>query len=89
MIPRAYLIHIAGFILAGVLWMTSLYQLEIIYIWQGIGKDEFEMPFYLWTMSLPVARDLWYLVNGAAFAVGMISALTFGAKRTRRKHGEH
>jgi len=85
MIPKEYLPNILGLVFAGVLWMTSLYQLEIIYIWLAIGKQEFEMPYFLWTCSLPMARDIFYTVNALAFVVCIISAMTFGIKRTIRR----
>jgi hypothetical protein len=81
MIPKEYRLPIIGLILSGALWITSLYQLEIVYIWLAIGKDTFEMPFYLWTMSLPVARDFWYLVNGISLALGIYSGAVFNVKR--------
>ena len=43
-ILRDYLTHIVGMILAGILWMASLYQLEIIYIWLAEGRLVFEFP---------------------------------------------
>jgi len=50
-----------------------------------LGKKEFEMPYFLWTCSLPMARDIFYTINAVAFVVCIISALTFGAKRAARK----
>ena len=88
-IPRDYLTHITGMILAGILWMASLYQLEIIYIWLGTGKTEFEFPFYILTCSLSMAWDIWYGVNALAFALVAASALTLGSKRERRRHRDH
>jgi len=81
-IPRAYLAHIAGMILAGILWMTSLYQLEVIYIWLAEGRTIFEFPFYIWTCGLPMARDIWYGVNALAFTIAVaISTHTRFEKR--------
>ena len=88
-IPRDYLTHMVGMILAGILWMASLYQLEIIYIWMAEGRIVFEFPFYIWTCSLPMARDIWYGVNALAFTLAVASALTLGSRRERRKHTEH
>ncbi len=69
--------------------MTSLYQLEIIYIWQAECRAIFEFPYYIWSCSLPMARDIWYGVNAVAFTLTAASSLTFGRKRERRRHREH
>lgn len=84
MIPKEYRAPIFTMILAGILWMTSLYQIEIVFIWQGIGKEVFEMPFYLWTMSLPMARDFWYFINALSLALAVYSGATFNGKRVER-----
>lgn len=85
MSTRHYLRQLIGFTVAGVLWMTSLYQLEIVTIWQCEGRTQFEFPFYIWTTNLWVARDVWYAVNGLAILIAMASGITLGSKRARRR----
>jgi hypothetical protein len=84
MIPREYYLPVAGIALGFALWLASLYQLEIIYIWISLDKTQFEFPFYIWVTSLAVARDFWYLINGVSLVLTAVSGATFNARRTRR-----
>jgi hypothetical protein len=90
MIAKEYRVPVALLILGAALWITSLYQLEIIYIWITLGKDQFEFPFYIWITSLAVARDFWYLVNGISLALSIIGGAVFNSTRMElmRKRGE-
>jgi hypothetical protein len=81
MIPKEYRMPIIGLLLAVGLWLASLYQLEILWIWLNNGKYEFEFPFYLMTISIYMARDFWYLVNGISLALGIYSGAVFNVKR--------
>ena len=90
MARRENLDNIAGFILAGVLWMTSLYQIEIVERNAADGLSTFDMPFYILSpMNIWVARDVWFLVNAVAFTLVAASALTYGGWRERRRHREN
>ena len=66
------------------LWMVSLYQLEIIWIWLRMGKETFEFPFFLLTTNLWVARDFWYTVNGMSLIIP-IAYLLFEDEKKKRK----
>jgi hypothetical protein len=84
LIPREYWFPIAGLTLAGILWMTSLYQLEILWIWLSNGKTTFEFPFFILTISIWMARDIWYAVNAISLILAIISGAIFNARRERR-----
>jgi hypothetical protein len=85
MIPREYHIPITLLALGSALWVTSLYQLEIVYIGLTSGWNHFDMPFYLFSLSFPVARDLWYLVNGISLLLVVIGGAVFNGKRMELK----
>lgn len=51
-------------ILAEIIHMAVLYQMEIITIWIAKDKFVFEFPFYLGgSVNIWVARDIWYSVD--------------------------
>jgi len=72
------LLSFAGIVLSAVLVVASLWQVEICTSW---AKDEagFDFPFYLWKgVDRWWARDLWYTVNMAGWALGVISGASLG-----------
>lgn len=85
MIPKEYRISIVGLMLSVGLWLASLYQLEIIYIWITQDKTQFEFPFYIWVTSTAMARDIFYLVNGISLIVASYSGAVFNVKRMELK----
>ena len=86
MIPEAYQKPIIGLMLGAALWITSLYQLEICIIWVSQGKFTFEFPLFLFTTSVWMARDIWYLVNGISLVLASYSGAVFNGKRMMLKH---
>ena len=72
---------IIGLIFAGILWMTSLYQLEILWIWLSIGKTTFEFPFFMATINIWMARDIFYGVNALSLVLAIYSGAIFNGKR--------
>jgi hypothetical protein len=81
MIPKEYRLPIIGLMFAGILWMTSLYQLEICLIWVSQGKFTFEFPLFIFTTSVWMARDVWYVVNALSLIVAVYSGAIFNGKR--------
>jgi hypothetical protein len=69
---------IVGLIFSGLLILASLYQLEIIAIWILRGREIFEFPFFLWTTSVWMARDIWYAVLVIGWILGMLSGFKLG-----------
>ena len=66
---------------SGILILAALYQLEIILIWVSQGRTVFEFPFFLWTVNIWVARDLWYGALFVAWLLGAYSAFKLGEVR--------
>ena len=82
MIPREYRLPIFGLAFACVLWMTSMYQLEIVFIGATSGWGHFDMPFYLFgPLSFAVARDIFYLVNAISLVTATWCGAVFNVKR--------
>lgn len=71
--------------LSVLLWMVSLYQLEILWIWMRQGKEVFEFPFFLWTTNLWIARDFWYMVNGISLLIPIAYLLFEEGKKGNRR----
>lgn len=57
-IREYYFKAIVGAMLSGLLIMASLYQLEIVLLWIQKGRESFEFPFFMWTTSVWMARDI-------------------------------
>lgn len=85
MIPREYRLPIIGLMFAGILWIVSLYQLEICLIWVSQGKFTFEFPLFILTTSVWMARDIWYAVNAISLVLAVYSGATFSVKRMELK----
>ncbi|MEM2534077.1 MAG: hypothetical protein QXK12_08665 [Candidatus Nezhaarchaeales archaeon] len=62
MVPiKRYWKNILGLLLSVFLLIGSLYQLEIVYIGVYEHWPRFDFPFYIYSCSLPLARDIFYL----------------------------
>ncbi len=73
---------IIGFMLSAALWITSLYQIEIVERNLMVDLFTFDMPFYIFSpMNIWVARDIWFLVNGISLVMGVCSGAVFNVKR--------
>jgi len=70
-----------GAIFSGLLIMASLYQLEIVLIWIQKGRQIFEFPFFIWTTSVWMARDIWYGVLVVGWVIGLWSGFKLGEVR--------
>ena len=87
MIPPEYRRPIIGLMLGAALWITSLYQLEIVDRNILVDLFTFDMPFYILSpMNIWVARDIWYLVNGISLALASYSGAIFNGKRTMLRY---
>lgn len=63
---------------AALLYLASLYQLEIVYIAISQHWPRFDMPFYIWsTENLSLARDIWYTVNAAAWILAGVGGYLY------------
>jgi hypothetical protein len=69
---------IIGAILSVFLILAALYQLEIVLIWVSRGRQVFEFPFFLWSTSVWIARDIWYGVLVIGWAIGIWSGFKLG-----------
>ena len=69
---------VIGAILSIFLILAALYQLEIVLIWVSRGKQVFEFPFFLWSTSVWIARDIWYGVLVIGWAIGIWSGFKLG-----------
>ncbi|MBN2334525.1 hypothetical protein JXL21_03125 [Candidatus Bathyarchaeota archaeon] len=77
-IRQYYSRSILVLMLSGILILASLYQLEIILIWVSHGRTIFEFPFFLWTMNVWMARDVWYGALFVGWLLGAYSAFKLG-----------
>lgn len=80
-IRKYYATSIIGLMFSALLIIASLYQLEIILIRVTQNRLTFEFPFFLWTTSLWVARDIWYLVMIIGWILGTYSGFKLGELR--------
>ncbi len=80
-IRKYYAASIIGLMFSALLIIASLYQLEIIRIRVTQNRTTFEFPFFLWTTSLWVARDIWYLVMIIGWLLGTYSGFKLGELR--------
>ncbi|MBD3205882.1 hypothetical protein GF319_06015 [Candidatus Bathyarchaeota archaeon] len=76
-----YSIPIIGLILSVFLTLAALYQLEIILIWVSRGRHVFEFPFFLWSTSVWIARDIWYGILVVGLAIGIWSGFKLGESK--------
>lgn len=72
---------IIGLILSIFLTLAALYQLEIVLIWVSRGRQVFEFPFFLWSTSVWIARDIWYGVLVIGWAIGIWSGFKLGESK--------
>ena len=80
-VRKYYAVSIIGLIFSALLVLASLYQLEIILIRVTQNRVTFEFPFFIWTTSLWVARDVWYLVLVIGWIMGAYSGFRLGEVR--------
>lgn len=77
MIDKKYRTNVLVICLSVALLFASLWQLEIIYIWNSEGRTVFEFPFYVFTTNLATGRDFWYAMNVLAFLLIFWAAASF------------
>ena len=80
-IRKYYATNILVLILSALIILASLYQLEIILIRVTQNRTTFEFPFFLMTINLWLARDIWYLVMIFGWALGAYSGFKLGEIR--------
>jgi hypothetical protein len=77
-ISEFYSRSIIGALFSIFLILSALYQLEIVLIWVSRGRQVFEFPFFLWSTSVWIARDIWYGVLVIGWAIGIWSGFKLG-----------
>ena len=80
-IRKYYAKNIIVLIFSALIILASLYQLEIILIRVTQDRTTFEFPFFLMTMNIWLARDIWYLFMFFGWALGAYSGFKLGEVR--------
>jgi hypothetical protein len=80
-VRKYYAINIILLIFSALLILAALYQLEIILIRVTQNRTTFEFPFFLMTINLWLARDVWYLVMFFGWILGVYSGFKLGEVR--------
>ena len=80
-VRKYYAVSIIGLLFSALLILASLYQLEIILIRVTQNRASFEFPFFLWTTTVWMARDVWYLVMVLGWILGAYSGFRLGEVR--------
>ena len=86
-LPKCYRLPFVLIILAFVLTMAVLWQMEIISIWISSDIYHFEFPFYIEKylgyengINVWVARDFWYLIQLIAVMLGIAGGYLLGER---------
>jgi len=70
---KQMMVPLLGLVLSTGLLMASLWQIEIAV---ALPNENFDFPFYLWSVNKWWIRDFWYLVNMISWLLGMLSTAT-------------